>query len=701
MPERDNGRRAPDTRWIALAVAGLYGFLGALWIGYSDQFVGALDLPAAQLTRVQQYKGWGYVVVTAVLLYFLLHFALHHLQRSHRALQRNRDRLLALNRLYRMVRAVKGALLQLGEREVLLQEVCRVAVVEGGYRLAWIALWEPDGRHLRAAAHAGAGTPGVPRLRFAPDEANRTSPVVTAALHGRVEVARDLGADPALDGHGGDAARLGYAAVAAVPIGDHDGTRGALAVYADTSDAFDAEETRLLAEIGDSIALGLHFLQRGHVLEELTHYDTLTGLANRGLAEQRLAEALTRAHQRGLTVGAIALDIDDFRQINNTGGRQAGDRALQAVAQILAGCVRPGDTIARVGNDEFAVVIADVADAASVSEPVNRIADSFPQRLDLDGTEVYLSVSMGIAVHPGDADDAEELLGRAELSLHSQSPGTSGRIIYYEAELDERARHERELEIALRTALDGNELHLEWQPIIDPEAETALGAEALLRWQSPRLGSVGPGEFVPIAERTGLIVAIGDWVLDAAAAQASAWAAQGLPLQINVNVALQQLQHRGFVEHVERVLESARAHGWTLALELTESEFMADIETTVETCRALRRLGCRLEVDDFGIGYSALNYLTRLPVDGLKIDRTFVARAAEDPGTRAIVEAVVTLSRRLGLGITAEGIETGQQLALVRGLGCHHVQGFLYGRPVNADAFASTWQRPRETATGS
>lgn len=699
MPARDDGRRLPGTRWIALAIAGLYGFLGALWIGYSDQFVGGLDLPPAQLTRVQQYKGWGYVVVTAVLLYFLLAYTLHHLQRSHRALLRNRDRLLVLNRLYRMVRAVKGALLQAGEREVLLQEVCRVAVVEGGYRLAWIALWEPDGQHLRAAAHAGAGAPGIQRLRLAPDDANAASPMLAAAVHGQSRVARNLRADPAL-GAGG-AARLGYAAVAAVPIKGDGGTLGALAVYADAADAFDAEETRLLAEIGDSIALGLSYLQRGRALEELAHYDPLTGLANRGLAEQRLTEALARTHRRRLTVGAIVLDIDDFRRINDTGGRHAGNKALQAAAQVLSGCVRPGDTIARLGNDEFAVIVADLPDAAAVSEPVNRIADSFPQRLDLDGTEVYLSMSMGVAVHPGDADDAEELLGRAELSLNSQSPGTSGRIIYYEPGLDEHARRERELEIALRTALDGDEFGLEWQPIIDPETGAAWGAEVLLRWTHPRLGAVGPDAFVPIAERTGLIIAIGDWVLDAAAAQASAWAAEGLALQINVNVALQQLQHRGFVEHVGRVLEAARAHGWTLALELTETEFMADIEATAETCRALRRLGCRLEVDDFGIGYSALNYLTRLPVDGLKIDRAFVARAAHDAGTRAIVEAVVTLSRRLGLGVTAEGVETPEQLELVRRLGCHHVQGYLYGRPVAADVFASTWRRPGERAAGS
>ena len=315
-------------------------------------------------------------------------------------------------------------------------------------------------------------------------------------------------------------------------------------------------------------------------------------------------------------------------------------------------------------------------------------ADRFPERIDANGLEVYLSASMGVAVYPGDAAEAGELLGCAELALHAQGDGGSGRLTYYAPELDERARTRRELELALRSALDAGELSLAWQPIVDSESGAVLGAEALLRWSHPRLGAIAPDRFVPIAEETGLIVPIGDWVIATACRQGAAWAEAGWPLDVGVNVALQQLQAPGFVERVREALGPCHGGGWRLVIELTESEFMSDPEPVIAACRALKELGCAVRVDDFGTGYSALNSLTHLPLDGLKVDRSFVARIESDRGVQSISRAVVALAGGLGLDVIAEGVETRGQLARVQELGCRHVQGFLFGPPVPAEAFA-------------
>lgn len=707
--ESDRQWKAGWGTWTALAIAGVYGFVGALWIGYSDQFVASLELSADQFTRAQQYKGWGYVLVTASLLFLILRHLFTRLDRTYRAVRRSRDRLASLNRLYRMIRAVKGAMLRVREPEVLLQEACRVAVAEGGYLTAWVALWDPDRRHIRAAAHAGTGRSLIASLVLSSDRVRtlRKSPLATAAVEGRSCFRANLDPDPALDRNGVGDGRLGYAAAAALPLRVDGRTEGALVVYARQVDAFDDPgEQALLGEIVDSLALGLGYLRRGHALDELVHYDTVTGLPNRTLLEERITHAFARSQQTDCAVALVVLDIDDFSRINHTGGRETGDHVLRSVAQVLTASLRPGDTVARLGNDEFALLFVDLPSPQDAGVPVNRTSDCFPQQLEIGGQETFLGVSMGVAVHPVDAVTADDLLTRAELALHSRPRDQAGTVIYYEPGLNERAQHRRRLELALRTALERDEFHLVWQPIIALNDRDLCGAEVLLRWTHAELGPVAPATFIPLAEQSGLIVGIGDWVLRQACRQAAEWTAgrdrSGAgTLEVHINLAVQQLQHPGFVDRVRALLEETGHSGWQLVLELTESEFMQDTAATAATCHELKRLGCALYVDDFGTGYSALNYLTRLPLDGLKIDRSFVVQAAERADARAIVRAVVPLANELGLRIVAEGVETAAQYDMMRTLGCHRVQGYLPGRPVRAEAFAAGFLQPGDASRAS
>lgn len=670
----------------ALGVTVVYGVVGAAWIGYSDTFVANLDLDLATLTRMQQYKGWGYVLVTAILLFLALRYLFARLERSHQRLAAKHARLMRINRVYHMIRAIKSALLRMQESDALLQETCRVAVVQGGYHIAWLGLESPDGHYLRTAAHAGAGQALFEDLLVRLDAADE-SPILQAHRSAQASFQR-CARDPVPGDTGETAARLGYQAVAALPLRIDGVSIGILALYATQADAFDdREECALLREVADNLALGLGYLRRGRELETLNLYDPTTGLANRRLFEQRVTQALARAQRRKQAVAVAILDIDDFRSINHGGGRATGDQALRAVGQIVGGLMRPGDTVARMGNDEFAVLLVDLPTSSEASIPIGRIADAVAQQLDLDGHTVYLSVSVGAAVYPDDGGDADEMIARAELALHSQPRERRSTVSYYGCALNFEAEQRRRIDLALRASLGSAEFSLAWQPIQTLDGHV-MGVEALLRWQHPELGAISPATFIPVAEQTGLIVQLGEYVLRTACAQADAWSrARAGVLQVAVNVAVQQLRHPDFASLIEEMLSTHGNPHWQLVLEITESEFALETESMTNTCAHLRALGCAIHIDDFGTGYSALSYLTRLPANALKIDRSFVVGAEQDECARAIIDAVVTLGKRLDLQIIAEGVETRQQHDLMSRLGCDAIQGFLIGHPQTAEAF--------------
>ncbi|MFN8521555.1 MAG: EAL domain-containing protein [Chloroflexota bacterium] len=419
-------------------------------------------------------------------------------------------------------------------------------------------------------------------------------------------------------------------------------------------------------------------------LRELAYHDTLTALPNRALFMDRLQAALARSGGRRRPIGVLFLDLDNFKTINDGLGHDAGDRLLRDVAHRLRRIMRPGDTVARFGGDEFTVLLEDIDGEAAASEMADRIATALRPPTTIDGHEVFPAFSIGIAVSSPEVATAESLLRNADSAMYHAKANGKARAELFDASMVEVNVDRLELEADLRHAIERDELRVLYQPIVSLESGRVLEAEALVRWQHPRHGLVSPGRFIPIAEETGLVVPIGNWVLEEACRQTHIWNTRyggERAITVGVNLAARQLMQPDLVTQVADVLLRTGLEPARLKLEITESVLVQDTAAAIERMMGLKWLGVQLAIDDFGTGYSSLAYLKQFPVDTLKIDRAFVSGLGRDANDSAIVQSVISLGRALGLSITGEGIETPRQIEALRELGCDRGQGFYFARP--------------------
>jgi diguanylate cyclase (GGDEF)-like protein len=421
-------------------------------------------------------------------------------------------------------------------------------------------------------------------------------------------------------------------------------------------------------------------------LARLTHYETLTGLPNRALLADRLQHAIARADRGGNLLGVMILDLDNFKEINDALGQTIGDRVLTEAARRLQSCLRGIDTLARLGDDEFAVLLEGVPDVEELSLVAQRLLCAVAERAEVSGHELYLSASIGLAVYPVDDQDAESLLRNANLAMHHAK--REGRNNFQRFSLDMATRTERhaELKLRLRRALERQEFTLHYQPLVTLSSGEILGAEALLRWKDmDRM--VAPAEFVPIAEESGLIVPIGLWALREACRQCRAWLDLGhKSMQVAVNLSPRQFRQKDLVRAIEAILRETRLPARCLEIEITETTIMHSTAHTIGALHELTALGVRVSVDDFGTGYSSLAYLHRFPVHKLKIDQSFVRDIGTDRADTALVGTMVALARQLKLTSVAEGVETSHQLAYLLDVGCETGQGYLFSPPLAAEA---------------
>jgi diguanylate cyclase (GGDEF)-like protein len=432
--------------------------------------------------------------------------------------------------------------------------------------------------------------------------------------------------------------------------------------------------------------LGSLLLQRS-VIERRAEHDGLTGLPNRTLYEDRLARALAHARRNALAVAVMVVDLDRFKEVNDSLGHAAGDELLRQAAQRLRACVREEDTVARLGGDEFALLLPHGSGVDGGVRVARRMLEAFAAPIELGGAPVVVTPSIGISVFPDDGLTPAEIVAGADAAMYRAKERGRNTFEIFSPALRAESNERLALEAALRRGLEREEFVLHYQPKVDIKTGRVTGAEALIRWQHPERGLTFPDFFIPLAEQTGLVAAIGEFVIAAACEQLQAWREAGLPpLTVAVNVSATQLRE-GLAEYVSRALRIAGLDGASLELELTESAALESLALTVAQLQELRSLGVTCSIDDFGTGYCGLSYLNRLPVDGLKIDRSFITELWS--GSDTIVTAVIALGHSLGLKVIAEGVETADQLAYLAERGCDEMQGYLFSKPLPPDDFAA------------
>jgi len=598
------------------------------------------------------------------------------------------DRILRLNRVYKMLSAINTLIVHVHDRQELLNEACRIAVEDGGFRMVWIGLLPPGEKVVVPQAWAGHEEGFLqhvhvsledddPARDSASSQALRLMQPIISQININDPITRKIPWNK-------EALARGFRVEAGLPLIVEGKVMGVLSLYATEAGFFDEEEMKLLTEFSGDISYALQNIAQEEQLDYLASYDPLTGLANRTLFNEHLNSVLGRAAQSGKKVALLVCDLKQFRHINSVYGRAAGDLVLQETARRFHTLTSDPVNIARIGGDYFALILHDVGDATGIGHQFEHsLFPALNQPLLINHQDVQLNFCGGIAVYPVDGTDAETLNRNAEAAL-KKSKLSNDPYLFYQPEMTARIAETLQLEGKLRQALKEEQFVLHYQPKFDAQTRAITGLEALIRWQYPETGLVPPLKFIPILEESGLILEVGLWALDRAASDYRQWQKlfKTVP-RIAVNVSPLQLKQKDFVTQVEQAI-CRSGEAVPLDIELTESLVMTDIEDNITKLKALRLAGLGVAIDDFGTGYSSLSYIAKLPIDALKIDRSFISHMTEQADSMSIVSAIITLAHALNFKVIAEGVETEEQAKFLTLLKCDEMQGFLFSKPLPA-----------------
>jgi len=472
------------------------------------------------------------------------------------------------------------------------------------------------------------------------------------------------------------------------------GIYGMVGAYSRERSAFSAEKVNFLRSISITLGTAVERVRSDERVAYLAQFDTLTGLPNRHLFHDRMAQTLSQAERNNWYAGVVYIDVDRFKIVNDTYGHAIGDALLTEVAQRLSNCVRSGDTVGRLGGDEFAIVLSDLANVYDANTVAQKILDALAQPFKLDAYETYVTASLGISLYPSDGIDADILLKNADTAMYRAKEQGRNNFEFYTEVLNQRATHRISIERELRHAIERHQLELFYQPQISLETGQIVAAEALIRWRNPQRGLLGPSEFIGIAEESGLIVPIGQWVVETACTQTMLWHLAGhAELTIAVNVSPAEIRRGNVPDQIRAALHRSGLKPQNFEVEITESMAMDSAESFIDTLRTLKNVGVMIAIDDFGTGYSNLSYLKRFPIDTIKIDQTFIRDIVTDTDDAVIVRAIIAMAHQLKLDVVAEGVETEAQAAFLRRNQIDLVQGFLFSPALDATAFGQLLDR--------
>jgi len=615
--------------------------------------------------------------------------------RLRRRRQQAEAEILRLNQALRTRAAVNRALTHASDESSLLQEICRVVVEDCGYRLAWVGFVEhDDAKTIRPMAYSGFedGFLALPRSWGSSERSRRMAELLEA---GQASVTRDVVNDAGYPFRE-QARQRGYGSAIVLPLRVEGQLIGSLHILAAEADAFDEQEVELLMATAGDLGYGLGALRaraRAATAEEtikrMAYFDAVTGLPNRVRLRDVLAEGIQSAKNERRPLALLRVEMERFREINETLGDTEVDKLLQEIAARVVRTVGATGKVARMAESEFAVVLPR-GGAEQATQLAQKILTALYEPIELSGLLLDARSSVGISLFPGHGSDADALMRRASIAL-DQARASGSAVSLFKGGLDRECAQRLSLMGDLRAAIEHDELLLYCQPKLEMSSGRLCGAEALVRWQHPRLGVVGPGEFIKLAESTGLITPLTYWMLDAALRQSYAWHEHGLAQPLSVNLSVRDLRDPHLLERIGGSLATWGAQPGWIEFELTESALMVDPVGALDTLTRLKRLDVQLTIDDYGTGYSSLSYLQRLPVDAIKIDQSFVTDMLSNKDSATIVRSTIELAHNLNLTVVAEGVEDQSTFDRLADLGCDMAQGYCISRPIPADQFQA-WE---------
>jgi diguanylate cyclase (GGDEF)-like protein/PAS domain S-box-containing protein len=603
-----------------------------------------------------------------------------------------------LRQMFAALSATNDAIMRVESADLLYQKVCMAAVDGGGFQTAAVIVPDEASGAANVVAAAGKLAERLVTIGMSLDSnSDKYARLVDVAYQTQSHaVSNHFLKDERVSRWHDAAKEHGIASAAALPMVRDGRTYGVLLFHSAERNAFDSEIVALLHRMTDNVAFALdtfeHEAER-RVAEDRIQYlathDALTGLPNRVMFAQILNHAVETASRYQRKFAVLFIDLDRFKVVNDSFGHAAGDMLLKEMAQRLKSQLRGSDVVARLGGDEFVVLLEEVETGNQATTIARKLLTSVLKPMTILGHECRVTTSIGIAMYPTDGQDEPTLMKNADVAMYFAKKEGKNNFQFYSDELKAQSLERLVLETNLRSALDKNELRLEYQAQINLKSQSICGVEALLRWDNPDLGSVPPGQFIPVAEETGLIVPIGRWVLMTACQQAVDWQRQGLPpVCMAVNLSARQFASNEILEHISEVLEETGLQPELLELEITEGMVMQDPERAVQRLSAIKQMGLRLAIDDFGTGYSSLGQIKNFPVDTLKVDRSFIRDLPAHTEDRAITEAIIAMAHTLSLTVIAEGVETSEQADYLREHACDEMQGFYFSRPIRPEDFA-------------